>query len=298
MTKPTTVYKADFALLGIAFVWALNFTVVKASLSEFDPYTFNAIRFLLASSFLWLVVAKKRAWFRVAKKDWKLLIPLGLLGNLLYQWLFIIGINYTYAANAAVLLGTIPIWVALFSHIIAVEKMNRFKTIGVLFAFLGVALIIIYGKNPISFGSDTFLGDLLIIFAAIVWGLFTIFSKQFLTRYTPLQFSAFMSTIGVLSFGALAVPFITETDWTAISLQAWGGVTYSGLLSIGLAYIIWNNGISIVGPVKTATYQNLVPVLGLLFGIVLLGENLQILQYAGSVIVIAGILITRYAKMG
>jgi len=289
--------KTDLSLFTIAFVWALNFTVVKASLSEFDPYTFNAIRFILAASFLWIAVVNKKSWFSIDRSDWKWLIPLGLLGNLLYQWLFIIGINYTYAANAAVMLGTIPIWVAVFSHLMKFEKMNRLKSLGIIFAFSGVVLIVITGKNPISFGSDTFLGDMLIIAAAMVWGLFTILSKQFLTRYTPLQFSAIMTTIGAIALTTIAIPFIPETNWSSLSAGAWGGAVYSGLLSIGLAYLIWNNGILKVGAVKTATYQNLVPVLGLLFGIIILNESLEWLQYVGSAVVIAGILLTRYGKL-
>ncbi len=288
---------ADLSLLGIAVVWALNFTVIKSSLSEIDPYSFNALRFILATSFMWIIIAKKKAWFRIHRTDWKFLIPLGLLGNLLYQWLFIIGINFTLAANAAVLLGTIPIWVALLSHVFSIELLNRLKGLGVILAFAGVAGIMIFGKNPISFGSETFLGDFLILIAAVVWALFTIYSKNFLTRYTPLQFSAFMTTIGAISLILIAIPFAGETDWQQVSLAAWGGVFYSGLLAIGVAYIIWNNGIMNVGAVRTATYQNLVPVLGLIFGIVLLGESLQPLQYVGSAIVIIGIVFTRYGKI-
>jgi drug/metabolite transporter (DMT)-like permease len=296
MNTEQTALKADLALFSIAFVWALNFSVIKTSLEEIDPYSFNVLRFLLATGFIWIVIARKKAWFKVLKSDWKILIPLGLTGNLLYQWLFIVGIDLTLAANAAVMLGTIPIWVALFSHFFSIEPLNRLKGFGVLLAFFGLFLIVFFGKEPISFGSDTFLGDLSILTAAMVWGIFTIYSKQFLSRYTPLQFSAVMTTTGAISLGLIAIPFANPTDWASVSLVAWGGVFYSGLLAIGLAYIIWNNGIMRVGAVRTATYQNLVPVLGLFFGIILLGETLEIPQYIGSAVVISGILLTRYAK--
>ncbi len=287
---------ADLSLLGIAVVWALNFTVIKASLSEIDPYSFNALRFLLATAFMWLVIAQRGAWFKIQRGDWTKIFVIGLLGNVLYQLLFIIGINFTLAANAAVLLGTIPIWVALLSHLLSFEFLNRIKAAGVVFAFAGVAAIMIFGKNPISFGSEYFLGDLLILAAAVVWALFTIYSKSFLTRYTPLQFSAIMTTIGAVSLTLIAIPFAGQTEWESVSYAAWGGVFYSGLLAIGVAYIIWNKGIMNVGAVRTATYQNLVPVLGLVFGIVLLGESLELLQYVGSAVVILGIVLTRYGK--
>lgn len=294
MTEDKKNLLTDLSLIFIALVWALNFTVVKASLSEIDPYTFNALRFNLASAFLWIVVAKRKAWFKVHKKDWWRLIFLGVVGNVLYQWLFIVGIDLTLAANAAVLLGTIPIWVGIISHFLSIEVLNRLKTIGVILGFTGVLFIIIYGKNPITFGSETFTGDIAIITAAIVWATFTIFSKQYLTTYTPIQFSAFMTTLGAVFLTLLAIPYAKVTEWALVSPAAYGGVVYSGLLSIGVAYLIWNNGINRVGAVRTAAYQNLVPVLGLFFGILLLGESLEFLQYIGSAVVILGILITRH----
>lgn len=286
----------DLSLLLIAVIWALNFSVIKASLSEIDIYSFNALRFILASLFIWAVIAKKKQWFRVHKEDWPFLILLGLLGSLLYQWLFIVGIDLTLAANAAVMLGTIPIWVAIVSHLLSIDKMNRLKGAGVFTGFTGVVMIIVYGKNPISFGSDTFLGDMAILLAAFVFSIYTIYSKQHLTRYSPLQYSAFMVTFGAVALSLMAIPHLSKTNWSHVSIEAFGGLIFSGLLAIGLAFIIWNNGIKKVGTIRTATYQNLVPVLGLIFGIILLGESLEPLQYVGSAVVIGGILLTRYGS--
>lgn len=242
---------------------------------------------------MWAVLARKNAWFTIRKEDrWPLLI-VGLLGNFVYQWLFIVGINFTYSANAAVMLGTIPIWVAIFSHLLSSEKMTRMKGYGVILGFLGILAIILGGKNPISFGSQTFIGDLIIIASAICWGLYTVYSKRFLTNYTPLQFTVIMITIGCISLCILAIPNLLVLEWAAISPAAYGGVVYSGLLAIGIAYIIWNYGLQTVGTVRTAAYQNLVPVLGLIFGVILLNEQLDLIQYIGSAIVITGIILAR-----
>lgn len=296
MKKISKLPFTELSLLLIAIIWALNFSVIKASLSDIDPYSFNALRFILAAVFIWIVVARKKAWFTVPKKDWLPLLFLGFFGNLLYQWLFIVGIDLTLAANAAVMLGTIPVWVALVSHFLSYELMNRLKATGVFLAFTGVVIIISGGKNPISFGSDTFAGDLIIVAAAFVWAVYTIYSRQYLDRYTPLQFSAFMTTYGAVSLVILAIPSASATDWSSVSFAAFGGAVFSGLFAIGVAYLIWNNGLLKVGAVRTSTYQNLVPVLGLLFGIILLGESLELLQYAGSAVVILGIVLTRYKK--
>jgi drug/metabolite transporter (DMT)-like permease len=286
----------EFSLFAVAVIWALNFSVVKYALTEIDPLSFNGLRFIFAAAIIWVVLFYRNQVFRIPKKDWLPLIGMGLLGNLIYQGLFIIGIDYTYAANAAVMLGTIPIWVAIISHFFNLEQMNIFKTFGVIAAFAGIVFIISGGNDPFSISSDTFFGDIIIIGAAIVWGGYTILSKSFLTRYTPIQFSAIMATIGAIVLFLIGLPSMIQLEWTQISAAAYGGVVYSGLLSIGVAYLIWNYGLQTVGAVHTATYQNLVPVMGLFFGIVLLNEQLTFLQYIGSALVIAGIVLARWKR--
>lgn len=284
----------EASLFCVAVIWALNFSIIKSSLTEIDPFSFNGLRFVFATVFIWIVVAWRKQFFRIPKKDWLPLIGMGLLGNLVYQGLFIIGIDFTLSANAAVMLGTIPIWVALFSHFFIGERMNIFKIVGVFFAFGGIVFIISGAAKGFSFGSDTFIGDIIIIVAAMVWGGFTVLSKPFLNHYTPIQFSAIMTTIGCIVLFVIGLPGMVEIDWAEVSYGAYGGVIYSGLLSIGAAYVIWNYGLQTVGAVRTATYQNLVPVMGLIFGIVLLNEQLSFLQYLGSALVIAGIILARW----
>ncbi len=293
MKKQTAV---ETSLFFVAVIWALNFSIIKSSLTEIDPLSFNGLRFVFATAFIWAVVFWRKQLFSIPKKDWLPLIGMGLMGNLVYQGLFIIGIDFTLSANAAVMLGTIPVWVALFSHFFTNERMNLIKALGVLFAFGGIIFIMTGGSNELSLGSDTLIGDIIILLAAMVWGGFTILSKPFLERYSPIQFSAVITTIGGIVLFAIGLPNMTQISWPEVSFGAYGGVLYSGLLSIGAAYVIWNYGIQTVGSVRTSTFQNLVPVMGLIFGVVLLNEQLTLLQYFGSSLVIAGIILARWKK--
>lgn len=290
MKKNTAV---EASLFLVAVIWALNFSIIKNSLAEVDPLSFNGLRFIFAAALIWGVLLWRKQQFSIPKKDWLPLLGMGLLGNLVYQGLFIIGIDYTLSANAAVMLGTIPVWVAVFSHVFHIERMNKYKVLGVLCAFGGIIFIIGGGARAFSITSDTFIGDVIIVLAAMVWGLYTISSKPFLERYTPIQFSAVMSSIGCVVLFFIGLPSMLTVNWSAVSYPAYGGIIYSGLLAIGAAYVIWNYGLQTVGAVHTATYQNLVPVLGLLFGIVLLGEQLTPAQYFGSALVIGGIVLSR-----
>lgn len=258
-----------------------------------DPYSFNALRFIFSSSLLWYAARRKGYSLRIKKEHFWQLVGIGIVGNMFYQLLFIIGINYTYAANAAVMLGTIPIWVALLSQFFTDEKLTLYKGLGVLFAFAGVTLIILGSSDKLSFESETFLGNIITLVAALCWAIYTILSRRYLKVYSPLQYSAFMSVIGLAGLLAVGLPFLVQLDWSGVSLLGYGGIFYSGALSVGLAYIMWNNGVKKIGAVRTAAYQNLVPVLGLLFGVILLGEELATLQYIGASLVIAGIILAR-----
>ncbi|XWN36505.1 MAG: DMT family transporter [Balneola sp.] len=286
-------YLTDLTLIGVAVIWALNFSVVKIALLEFDPYSFNAIRFFLAFALLYFAAKRKGFSLKVKREHFWALIGIGLIGNLLYQMLFIVGLNLTKAANASVMLGTIPIWVALLSQFFTDEKLTFVKSIGVVFAFSGVALIVAGGNNEISFESDTFLGDIITILSAVVWAVYTVLSKRYLRFYNSTQFSAFMALVGFICLSLIGAPSLLELNWGSISPKAYGGLIYSGTLSVGIAYLIWNNGIVKIGAVRTATYQNLVPVLGLVFGVIILDEVLTLFQYIGSLSVIAGIVMAR-----
>ena len=287
-------YIPDVLLILIAIIWALNFSVVKVSLQEIDSLSFNALRYILAAGLLAYTARARGYSLKVDREDFWALVGIALVGNVLYQLFFIIGIDYTYSANAAVILGTIPVWVALLSHLFTDEKLTRYKSIGIGLAFTGIVLIVTGSKAGISIASKTFLGDVIILCAAISWGIYTILAKRFLKKYPSTQFTGVMSIVGMVFLLIIGLPNLLHVNWSGISLKGWGGIFYSGLLSIGLAYLIWNNSVSKIGAVRTAAYQNLVPVLGLVFGVVLLQEALTIQQYSGSALVIVGIIFSRF----
>jgi len=286
----------DLLLLGVAVIWAFNFSVAKISLTEIDPMSFNALRFLLAIIFMWVVIFVKGKWVKVLKQDYFLLIILGLAGNFVYQLFFIFGLDRTFSANAAVMLGTMPVWVSVLSHFFFDEKMTFQKSIGVVLAFSGVLLILLGRPEKITLSSETFVGDLLTLASALVFAYYTVLSKKMLLKYPPLQLTTITMTIGGLALVFTGIPWIMVLDFNAISWVAYGGVVYSGLFSIGLAFIIWNFGLKKVGSTYTATFQNLVPVLGLILGFIILNEKLSLIQYVGATVVIAGIVQTRRSK--
>lgn len=121
MKQPGRFSGADLLLIAIAVVWGFNVVVVKTSLAELGPLPFNSLRFLLAATISWLLLWITGFKLLPAKEDIPRLIILGLLGHTVYQVLFISGINLTSAGNTALLLATIPVWVAALAGLTGVE---------------------------------------------------------------------------------------------------------------------------------------------------------------------------------
>jgi len=283
----------DIVLLLMVLIWAVNFSVIKAALSEVPPLAFNALRFPLAA----LVVVSALWWqrrLRLPRPEHRLRIAvLGVLANVVYQLLFIFGIDRTRAGNASLLLAGTPIMTALFSAWAGHERPGGRVWLGVCGAVLGMVLIVASGGGEMGFGGDTLSGDLILIGASVAWSLYTVGARDMIAEYGPTAVTAWTLCIGSLGLVLLGMPELVRIDWGAVSAAAWGGVVYAGALGIGLAYLIWNTAVHRIGNTRTATYSNLVPAVALLVAWAWLGEQPQALQIVGAVVIIGGISLAR-----
>ena len=282
-------------LVLIVMIWGTNFAVVKQTLSEMLPLTFNALRFSLASILLVLVLSISEGGFLLDKKDLKGILILGLIGHTLYQYLFINGIARTTASLSALMMATCPVFVALLSLMIE-KKMPSWKVlVGALLSLMGVFLLV-YGFHPnLGSAEEHVLGAALVLAGSVCWATYTVLSKPYLTRYSPLRITATTVVLGTVILDILAVPSLLTQEWTKVSLVGWIGFAYSCGLAIVLGYIIWEIGIHRIGPEKTAVYQNLTPVIATVASYLLLGETLRVIQVAGAGMVFLGIYLARKA---
>ena len=283
----------DMALVVMSFVWGLNFTAVKGALADFQPLTFNAIRFGTSSLFLLGVLWLRERSIGVHRKDLARFIMLALIGNTAYQLFFINGIALTTATNSALILATTPIFVILFGALLDVEKVTNRVVQGVILSFLGVVMIVLGSGNTLTFSDQSLLGDLLIVANPICWSIYTVLSKPMLKEYSPLKLTAVTMSIGAVPLVLVAIPSLNQQNWTAISTNAWLGLAFSAFFAIGLGYVIWYTGVSRIGSARTSLYDNLVTVFALASAWILLGENMTVIQIAGAVLVFVSLYAVR-----
>ncbi len=290
----------DLLLFITVCIWAVNFTVVKNVISgALAPIAFTALRFALASILLLpLLRGLAPAESATSRADkWKI-IGLGLIGNTFYQVFFILALANTLPTNAALILATPPIFIALIGAVFKLERLTWIAWLGVMLSFGGITLVILGGAPPEGSASapHPLLGDLLALGAAIMWALYTLLAAPVLKRHPPLKLTALTVAIGTVPLLAMAVPDFVSTDWSSVGLAAWLGVLYCGGMAIALGYVIWNRSVQHVGPARTAVYTNLTPVLVALIAWAVRGDPLTIYHVVGAAIILTGITLTRLGR--
>jgi drug/metabolite transporter (DMT)-like permease len=283
----------DLGLLGVVLIWGFNLPVVKIALRQFDPLSFNAVRFVLAAILLLLLLLRSRDESpRASPTDMLKLLGLGLLGQTAYQIFFIEGIARTTASHTALIFGMTPVVVAVLSLLLGHEKVGVPGWAGALLAFGGEYLIIA-GKAPTEGPTPSLRGDLLVLGAALCWCLYTVLARPLLSRHSPLKVTALSVGWGTLAMLPFCVPALLRQEWRLVSPANWLIAILSSLLALVLAYLLWYRSVQRVGNVRTAVYTNLVPVTGTFAGWLILGEHLYPLLALGAAAIFAGIALTR-----
>lgn len=296
MTPPRTPLFADLSLVLLACIWGVNFSVVKVVLEVLDPLAFNALRFPLAALALGAVVARRGGRLTPDRADLPRIVALGLLGNVVYQLCFVYGLDGTLAGNASLLLSTTPVWTVLLSARVGHERASRGVVLGVGGTLAGMALVVLGRGDAVAVGSETIRGDLLMVGAAVLWSVYTVAGRGPIRRYGPLRTTTWTLWVGTPLLVLMGLPSIVRTDLAAVPPVVWAGVVYAGLLSVGLAYLIWYRGVQRLGNNRTAVYSNLVPVAALATAWVWLGEVPTALQLAGAGVILLGLSVARGAQ--
>ena len=279
---------ADGGLLFLALIWGVNFSVIKVALEELHPLAFNGLRFPLAALVLFgLLRVRRSPRPSIRKQDWPLLFALGVLGNVGYQLLFIYGLDATLAGNAAILLATTPVWTTLFATLLGQERPPMATWLGIVATLGGMVLVVAGGSRSLDLRSESLVGDLMMIGAAVVWSAYTVGGRDLTRRYGALRVTAWTLWIGTVGLVAMGIPHLARTQLMEVSWMAWAGVSYAG------AYTLWYAAVRRLGSSSTAIYSNLVPVVALGVAWVWLGEVPTWIQLVGAVAVIAGITIAR-----
>jgi drug/metabolite transporter (DMT)-like permease len=293
MPAQRDAWLAEVALLLMATIWAVNFSVIKFGATIMPPLGFNAFRIMLAGVAMFAVAV---VWGGAPPKprDVFVLIALGALGNGIYQVLFIEGLSRTRAGEAALVVGASPALMAIFARIRGIERVDRRRAIGIAMSICGVGLVV--GRTASTGSRDgSLFGDLLVLCGAVCWAVYTILLIPYTKRINGFWVIALNLVGGVTILALYGVRQLLSISWLSLPRPAWGAILYSGLGGLFIAYLFWLYGIRRLGPTRTALYGNLQPLIALIVAWITLGERPSPWQVAGAATIVSGVLLTRVA---
>jgi drug/metabolite transporter (DMT)-like permease len=279
-------------MLVVCLIWGVNFSVTKVAIGKMPALPFTAIRFTLASLLLWLVLRATEGPAKAAPAAVRRLVVLGLLGNTFYQLFFILGLAHTSATNSSLILATVPTVVAVFAGLLGLERITPRMWGGIALGTLGVALVI--ATSGVEFSASTVRGDLLTVVAVLCWAAYTVGLRSLPEGFSPLRVTTVTTIAGMPGLVLAGLPGLLVMRWGAVPPTAWAALAYATVLSLVVAYLLWNRSVKAVGGTRTAIYMCVTPLVAVGAAWVMLGEHARPLQAVGAVLIIGGVLLTRW----
>ena len=276
-----TRLRADLLLLLVAVIWGSAFAVQRVAAKDFDVYTFNGLRFLLAGVIL-LPLALRGERPPLDKKLWLA----GLAGVILFVAgdLQQAGLELTTAGNAGFITSLYVVFVPLILFIFWREKIGWVSWAAAGLAILGSLLLSTAGRLQMGWG------DVLELLGAVLWALHVILVGKVVRRVGVLTLSAGQYlAAGVLN---LVVSLVTGQSFGGL-VAGWWGIAYVGILSTTMGYTLQVLGQKYAPPSDAAILLSMEAVFAALFGFLFLAETLQPLQIAGCVLILCAILLTQ-----
>lgn len=270
----------SWALVGITVLWGWSFVAIHAALLEISASSFNAYRFLTGALVILLFVPKRIINMR------RLDIAYGGIAGAALFFAFAFqtsGLRWTSASNASFITGLAIVFTPIFAYFILKSKPSKKQALGALIATVGLGLLTLKGIS-IHFG------DLLVLACAV----FTALHIVVLSKYSKGIDSAALAFVQVLVVGLLSL--IWSLGENALDVPKTPAVFWAigiiGVAGTALAYFVQTRAQVEASPSRIALILVLEPVFGGLFGYVLGGDRLGMVNIVGACLIVVGMVVT------
>ena len=278
-------------LLLTCLFWAGNFVVSKSLVEHASPITLTTLRWMIA-----VVCLVPLVWWKEKKilPPRNAILPLflmGLTGVVLFNILQFLALEQTTATNVGLISTLNMITIAVCSAIFLKEKMNLLQIFSMIFSLFGVILVLSKGKIDYLLSLDFNTGDLWMIAAVCVWGIYTICSKWAMTKTSALMSTLYSAIFGLIVLLPLSIPDFTVSNINPSFLSS---MLYTGVISTVVCMLLWNICVQKLGSTTSGVFLNFNPIFTAILAFLFLGEQLTWIQGIGSMIVITGCYLFSY----
>ncbi|OFZ98764.1 MAG: hypothetical protein A2Z64_06720 [Betaproteobacteria bacterium RIFCSPLOWO2_02_67_12] len=279
------------AAVAIMVVWGANFAVTKYVLGEIGVAPFLFIRFLITPALGFALLAAvyrrhlRKSWPK--RDDLPRFVAAGVIGHTLHVGIVTWGIDLSTAFSSSLVLTSGPLFTLLILAALGVEKLRARQLAGTLVAFAGI--VVFLSDKFVSGLARAGIGDLVLIFAASLFSLYTVIAKPLVARYGPLPVLAY-----TLLFGAPPLLAVTAPGFFAASLGdlpsgVWLGMFWAAVVSAFLGWLVWAWVNAVRGVARSAPLMYLMPPISGVVAWLTLGESFTWLKIAGAGVTMAGV---------
>jgi len=280
-------------LLLTSLLWGGNFIVGKTLTNHASPTTLTSLRWIIAIVFLGPIVFWTEKKILPHRKAIIPLILMGVTGVVLFQILQFMSLEKTSAINVGLISTLNMLSIAIFSFIFLKEKINILQLFSIFFSIFGVILVLSKGNFHFLFSLQFNIGDLYMLGAVCVWGLYSVCSKWAMQSVSPMMSTLYSGIFGLL----ILLPF-NISNFRVIHLDSSfiKSILYTGIISTVVCMVLWNIGVQKLGTNTSGLFLNFNPIFTAILAFIILGEKMTWIQGIGSTIVIVGCYLFSYFK--
>lgn len=283
--------RLELVLLGA--IWGASFLFMRIAVPEFGAFALVELRVAIGALLLLVVLL----WRGGMADVMRLIVPLtvvGIFGSAIPFVLFAYSTLSISAGTAAVINATAPLFTALVGYLWLRDKLRPLQSIGLAVGFGGV-LLLLWDRIALNVAGAT-LAISACLLAAFCYGIAVNYTKKKLTGVAPVVNAAGSQFASAILLLPLAIVYWPQQ---AVSERGWYSAIALGLVSTGVAFILYFRLVARIGPSQAITVTYLIPVFGMLWGLLFLGEKISVGMMAACAIIILGIaLASGRAKRG
>jgi drug/metabolite transporter (DMT)-like permease len=285
------------AAVATMVVWGTNFPFVKYVLQNIGPGAFLFVRFLImpALGFALLAIVFRRNPRQALprREDWPRFAVCGLVGHTAHVGIVNWGMHLSTPFSSSLVLTSGPLFTLLILAALGAERLRPRQVAGTLFAFAGIVVFLSdkFTRGVLGAG----LGDLVLLFAASLFSLYTVIVRPLAERYGPLIVLAWTLAFGAPPLLVLCLPSFIDTDFRGLDAMVWVGLFWGIVISSFIGWMAWTWVNTARGVARSAPLQYLMPPIAGLVAWLTLGEQFTALKLTGAAVTLAGVAWAQYS---
>lgn len=271
-----------FRLVALGAMWGASYLFMRQAVPHFGSALMIELRVAIAGLLLaaFMVAAGRRAEWR---RHWRAWLLVAVIGTAVPFLLIAEALRTIDASTAAILNALVPLFTTIAAALWIREAVTSAKAAGIALSIAGTAVLV--GWTPTPMTAQELMAVGMSVAATMLYGCNIVFSRVRLREAAPLATSAWTLLLAAL----VLLPFTpVDRDLAAIPAPAWLAVLGLAVVSTTVAFIFYYRLIADIGAVKASTVTLLVPVFGMAWGVLLLGEPLTPGRVAGCAVILFG----------